>query len=313
MTCVRLGTGVKISSRTEFRGHVSPRGFLPKKELAQARNPSSKFENKVPISEQVADSQNCRVVAQLGRAPRSGRGGRGFESRRPDQFDQGPILQIFVFANKRQPLPREEWDFKVEDVGSGSEKQGKRPPAPPCVYCHTLRRLACRAVRPRLWYGAALSWSASVESSGVTGSECDPDSKIAVCSALAGLHLIQRIDPYGSAPSWVPFAAHSEADGLLSCLGALIALGDPRQIGRPNVDLTALIDIERVKPVESATQADWGMVERGLFGNLDSRFERLIVKCPGFDLGTKSRAPASILPDSIFPVAGIKEVYRRSH
>ena len=29
---------------------------------------------------------SSRAVAQLGRAPRSGRGGRGFESRRPDQL-----------------------------------------------------------------------------------------------------------------------------------------------------------------------------------------------------------------------------------
>ena len=36
----------------------------------------------------------CRAVAQLGRAPRSGRGGREFKSRRPDHFreERGEFL-----------------------------------------------------------------------------------------------------------------------------------------------------------------------------------------------------------------------------
>jgi hypothetical protein len=37
-----------------------------------------------------------RAVAQLGRAPRSGRGGRGFESRRPDHAENEQIKERLV-------------------------------------------------------------------------------------------------------------------------------------------------------------------------------------------------------------------------
>ena len=53
-----------------------------------------------------------RAVAQLGRAPRSGRGGRGFESLRPDHADfptplrtrlaEGAIKTLSYAGNKRR-------------------------------------------------------------------------------------------------------------------------------------------------------------------------------------------------------------------
>ena len=43
----------------------------------------------VPVTPGMGNLKKCRAVAQLGRAPRSGRGGREFESLRPDQFSPG--------------------------------------------------------------------------------------------------------------------------------------------------------------------------------------------------------------------------------
>ena len=75
-----------------------------------------------------------RDIAQLGSAPRSGRGGRGFESRYPDHFPLDPLRPA------RPTSARREWIPSVIDLARRARRAGRR----------RLARLARRARgRPR--------------------------------------------------------------------------------------------------------------------------------------------------------------------